>query len=86
MTSPHCVLFSLKSLFVSLISFLLDTTRHLAAAAAGALRASPAAQLVKNLPAMRETWVRSLGWEYPLEKGKATHSSILAYSQNTAGL
>ena len=36
------------------------------------------AQLVKNPPAMRETWVRSLGWEDPLEKGKATHSSILA--------
>ena len=35
------------------------------------------AQLVKNLPAMRETWVRSLGWEDPLENGKATHSSIL---------
>ena len=37
------------------------------------------AQLVKNLPAMRETWVRSLGWEDPLEQGKATHSSILAW-------
>ena len=36
------------------------------------------AQLVKNPPAMRETWVGSLGWEDPLEKGKATHSSILA--------
>ncbi|KAB0371395.1 hypothetical protein FD755_017804, partial [Muntiacus reevesi] len=36
------------------------------------------AQLVKNPPAMRETWVRSLGWEDTLEKGKATHSSILA--------
>ena len=36
------------------------------------------AQLVKNPPAMWETWVRSLGWEGPLEKGKATHSSILA--------
>ena len=36
-------------------------------------------QLVKNPPAMRETWVRSLGWEDPLEKGKATHSSILAW-------
>ena len=36
------------------------------------------AQLVKNLPALKETWVRSLGWEDPLEKGKATHSSILA--------
>jgi len=37
------------------------------------------AQLVKNLPAMRETWDRSLSWENPLEKGKATHSSILAW-------
>ena len=37
------------------------------------------AQLVKNLPAKRETWVRSLVWEDPLEKGKATHSSILAW-------
>ena len=36
------------------------------------------AQLVKNPPAMQETWVRSLGWEDPLEKGKATHSSIVA--------
>ena len=36
------------------------------------------AQLVKNPPAMRDTWVRSLGWEDPLEKGKATHSGILA--------
>ena len=34
---------------------------------------------VKNLPAMRETWVQSLGWEDPLEKGKAIHSSILAW-------
>ena len=37
------------------------------------------AQLVKNLPAMQEAWVGSLGWEDPLEKGKATHSSILAW-------
>ena len=36
------------------------------------------AQKVKNLPAMQETWVRSLGWEDPLEEGIATHSSILA--------
>ena len=36
------------------------------------------AQLVKNTPAMRETWVQPVGWEDPLEKGKATHSSILA--------
>ena len=42
--------------------------------------ASLAAQLVKkNPPAMQETWVQSLGWEGPLEKGKATHSSILAW-------
>ena len=37
------------------------------------------AQLVKNPPAMWETWVRPLGWEDPLEKGKATQSSILAW-------
>ena len=37
------------------------------------------AQLAKNPPAMPETWVRSLGWEDPLEKGKATHSSILPW-------
>ena len=36
------------------------------------------AQLVKNLPAMQDTWVQSLGWEDALEKGEATHSSILA--------
>ena len=36
-------------------------------------------QLVKNLPAVWETWVGSLGWEDPLEKGMATHSSILAW-------
>ena len=36
-------------------------------------------QLVKNPPAMWETWVQSLGWEDPLEKGKATHSHILAW-------
>ena len=41
--------------------------------------ASLVAQLVKNPPAMRETWVRSLGWEDPPEKGKATHSSVLAW-------
>ena len=37
------------------------------------------AQLLKNLPAMQETWVQSLDCEDPLEKGKATHSSILAW-------
>ena len=39
--------------------------------------ASLVAQLVKNLPVMQETWVQSLGWEDPLEKGKASHSRIL---------
>ena len=41
--------------------------------------ASPVAQLVKNPPAVQETWIRSLGWEDPLENRKATHSSILAW-------
>ena len=41
--------------------------------------ASLVAQLIKNLPAVRETWVQSLGWEDPLKKGKAIHSSILAW-------
>ena len=36
-------------------------------------------QTVKDLPAMQETWVRSLGWKDPLEEGMATHSSILAW-------
>ena len=35
--------------------------------------------MVKNLPAMRETWVQSMGWEDPLEKEMATHSSVLAW-------
>ena len=43
------------------------------------LGASPLVQLVKILPAMRETWVQSLDWEDTLEKGKATHSNILAW-------
>ena len=42
--------------------------------------ASLVAQLVKKLPAMQETWIRSLSWEDPLEKGMATHSSILAWA------
>ena len=43
------------------------------------MRVSLVAQLVKNLPAMQEIWVPSLGWEDPLEEGMATHSSILAW-------
>ena len=41
--------------------------------------ATVVAQMVRNLPAVRETWVRSLGWEDPLEEGMATHFSILAW-------
>ena len=52
--------------------------------------ASLAAQTVKNLPAMQETQVQSLSWEDPLEKGMATHSSILAWripwTEETGGL
>ena len=43
------------------------------------VRASLVVLLVKNLPAMQENWVWTLGWQDPLEKGKATHSSILAW-------
>ena len=43
------------------------------------------AQMVKNLPAMQETWVQPLGWEDPLEKGMATHSSILRLPCGSAG-
>ena len=41
--------------------------------------ASLVPQMVKNLPAMQETWVQPLGWEDPLEEGTATHSNILAW-------
>ena len=50
---------------------------HLLGLTRGFQRASQAAQLVKNPPAMQETLVRFLAWEDPLEKGKATHSSVL---------
>ena len=57
---------------------------------AGGAVASLVAQLVKNLPAMQETWIRSLAWEDPLEQGMATHSSILAWripwTEEPAGL
>ena len=43
------------------------------------IRASLVAQRLEHLPEMQETWVRSLGWEDPLEKEMATHSSILAW-------
>ena len=44
----------------------------------------PSGSDVKCLPVMRETWVRSLGWEDPLEEGMATHSSILAWMDRGA--
>ena len=44
------------------------------------------AQTVENLPTMQETWVRSLGWEDPLEKGMATHSSSVAWTEEPGGL
>ena len=44
----------------------------------------PGGSEVKNLPAMQETWVRSLGWEDPLEEGMATHSNILVWRIPTA--
>ena len=43
------------------------------------MRTSPVAQTVKNLPAVQETLIQSLGWEDPLEEGMTTHSSILAW-------
>ena len=52
--------------------------------------ASLVAQMVKNPPAIRESWVRSLGWEDPLKEGVATHSSVLAWripwTEETGGL
>ena len=48
-------------------------------ALSGQLLASPVAHLVKNPPTMQETWVLSMDWEDPLEKGKVTHSSILVW-------
>ena len=55
-----------------------ETWRNLKCTLLSERRASLAAQLV-NPPVMWETWVQSLSWEDPLEKGKATHSSILAW-------
>ena len=49
------------------------------------VQASVVAQLVKNLPAMQEMQIQSLGWEHPLEEGMATHSSILAWRGSCHG-
>ena len=61
------------------VSLLLRAERQGLKATSFQVGASLVAQLVKNLPARQETWVRSLGREDSLEKGKATHSSILAW-------
>ena len=45
----------------------------------GSLHSGVMSQLVENLPAMRETWIQSLGWEDPLEEGKSTHSTVLVW-------
>ena len=50
------------------------------------IRGSLEAQMLKNVPAMQETWDQSLGWEHPLEKGMAIHSSILAWTEEPDGL
>ena len=63
----------------TIILQLLVTVSHSITTIVWSLWASLVAQLVKNLPAMWETWVRFLGWDDPLEKGKATHSSILGH-------
>ena len=59
---------SLTSLALAIRFFTTSTTRE-----------ARVAQLVKNPPAMWETWIRFLGWEDPLEKGTATHSIIMAW-------
>ena len=64
--SCHLILFSFSCVEIYLASSTIS-------------RASLVAQMIKNLPAMRETWARSLGWEDRLEKGTATHFSILAW-------
>ena len=55
------------------------SSSHLFYGLPGAFYGLPGAQMVKNLPAVQKTWVRSLGSEDPLEKRKATHSSVLTW-------
>ena len=70
-----------KSLQLTVITTVLsqDNETTLVTCYLAKARASLVAQMVKNLPAIQETGVRSLGWEDPLEKGTATHSSVLAW-------
>ena len=67
-----------SSAYLWLLIFLLEILIPACASSSPALP-SFVAQMVKSLPAMRETWVRSLGWDDPLEKEMATHSSILVW-------
>ena len=67
---PSCMVFSL---------FLIHLLIYVICLSHWHLTWIPVAQMVKNLPVMQETWVQSLGWEDPLEKIMATHSSILAW-------
>ena len=66
---------TLLNLFISSNSFLLEILGFYI----HSIRASPLAQMVKHLPAMQDTWIRSLGWEDALEKEMAVHSSTLAW-------
>ena len=68
-----------KSLLFPFVSMQMSREMPLTCTLSRYIEPSLVAQLVKNLPSMRETWVQSQGWEDPLEKGKATHSSILAW-------
>ena len=65
------------SSFIMAACFILTPTFH--KVGKSYIRLPLVAQLIKNSPAMWETWVRSLGWKDPLEKGKSTHYSILAW-------
>ena len=68
-----------KSTHVTMYGKITDTEILEIISVLNILRASLVAQRLKCLPTMRETWVRSLGWEDPLEKEMAIHSSILAW-------
>ena len=75
------VLFSKLYIYIKLFLCIYDTffNRRVLRRVIEGIGASLVAQRIKHLPAMRETRIRSLGWEDPLEKGMATHSSILAW-------
>ena len=71
----------LYPVLIHILSYLEQEKRHSQSQHNPAMKLSiifkPVAQMVKNLPVMQKTWVQSLGWEEPLEKGMAIHSSIL---------